>query len=460
MTSCAEVTFFAFSVAVPDEGVIISGMYSFNREEYEKRIVWFREARFGLFVHYGLYSIPAMGEWLRSNEEVPPEDYEHYISDFTAEHCDPAAWVRMAARAGMKYAVLTAKHHDGFCLFDSALTDFTSIHAPAHRDIVREFVEACRKEGLRPGIYYSLIDWHHEDYPHYGDMIHPMRNHSECGNSGRDFNRYLEYMHGQIRELLTGYGKIDLLFLDYSYGPMKGEKWKAEELVTMIRSLQPGILINNRLETGGTGFGSLVTSAPLPWHGDYVTPEQIIPPDGIRDEEGRPVLWESCVTMNRHWAYHREDHFFKSGKTLVRKLVECVSKGGNMILNVGPDAFGRFPDESVRILETFAHWMDRYSRSIYCCGRSDLPKPEFGRFTKCGNHIYFHVLENTIGAIPVQGIDRKRVKRIRSLSHGHELPIVTHFTYGDYPDVIFVDMGPSTMLEDDIDTVLDIELVD
>lgn len=296
------------------------------------------------------------------------------------------------------------------------------MHAPAHRDIVREFVEACRKEGLRPGIYYSLIDWHHEDYPHYGDMIHPMRNHSECGNSGRDFNRYLEYMHGQIRELLTGYGKIDLLFLDYSYGPMKGEKWKAEELVTMIRSLQPGILINNRLETGGTGFGSLVTSAPLPWHGDYVTPEQIIPPDGIRDEEGRPVLWESYVTMNRHWAYHREDPFFKSGKTLVRKLVECVSKDGNMILNVGPDAFGRF--------------------------------------TKCGNHIYFHVLENTIGAIPVQGIDRKRVKRIRSLSHGHELPIVTHFTYGDYPDVIFVDMGPSTMLEDDIDTVLDIELVD
>ena len=130
-------------------------MYSFNREEYEKRIVWFREARFGLFVHYGLYSIPAMGEWLRSNEEVPPEDYEHYISDLTAEHCDPASWVRMAARAGMKYAVLTAKHHDGFCLFDSALTDFTSMHAPAHRDIVREFVEACRKEGLRPGIYYS-----------------------------------------------------------------------------------------------------------------------------------------------------------------------------------------------------------------------------------------------------------------------------------------------------------------
>ena len=431
-------------------------MYEFKRDEYEKRITWFKEARFGLFIHWGLYAIPSRGEWLRSDERVKAEDYEHYMDDFTAERCDPREWVRLAKQAGMRYAVLTTKHHDGFCLFDSKLTDFTSMHAPAHRDIVREFTDACREEGLKVGLYYSLLDWHHPDYPHQGDMLHPMRGNADYPDDGRDWNRYLEYMHGQIKELMTNYGKIDLLFLDYSYGEMKGEKWKAQELVTMIRTLQPGILINNRLEVGGVGYGSLVTRKPLPWHGDYVTPEQIIPPNGIQDEDGRPVLWESCVTINRHWGHCEKDPFSKSSKTLVRKLVECVSKGGNMILNIGPDAYGGVTKVQREVLEGIGRWMAANSKSIYGCGNAFIPKPEYGRYTKNGSRYYFHVLETPVGAVPITGIDRKKIKDVRLLSTGTVVPIVSHFTYSDYPDVTFADLGPMAELPDDIDTVLEI----
>ena len=211
-------------------------MYRFEREAYEKRMQWFREARFGLFLHWGLYAIPARGEWVRNGEQMPEEAYLPFFDEFTAEDFDPKAWARAAKEAGMRYAVLTAKHHDGFCLFDSKLTEFKSTNTPCGRDLVREFLEAFRAEGLRVGLYYSLLDWHHPDYPHYGDLHHPMRNHPECSNEGRDFDRYLDYMHGQVRELCEDYGKLDILWFDFSYGEMRGEKWKAAELVDMVRT--------------------------------------------------------------------------------------------------------------------------------------------------------------------------------------------------------------------------------
>ena len=273
-------------------------MYTYDKKEHEERMSWFKEARFGLFIHWGLYSISGKGEWERSDGRLPAQPYEGRIADFTASRYEPREWARLARRAGMRYAVLTTKHHDGFCLFDSALTDFKATESPAGRDLVAEYVTAFREEGLKVGLYYSLLDWHHPDYPHSTDMLHPMRGNPDYPDEGRDFNRYLDYMHGQIRELMTNYGRIDMLFLDYSYGDMKGEKWKAGELVDMVRTLQPGIVINNRLEAGGATFGSLLTRNPLPWHGDYVTPEQIIPPKGIRNEDGELVPWESCVTMN------------------------------------------------------------------------------------------------------------------------------------------------------------------
>lgn len=433
-------------------------MYRFNREEYEKRIQWYKDARFGMFIHWGLYAIPARGEWVRHFEQTPADEYDRYMDEFTARDYNPRQWARLAREAGMKYVVLTTKHHDGFCLFDTKYTDFNSMNAPCHRDLVREFVEAVRAEGLKVGLYFSIIDWRHPDYPHYGDEIHPMRNYSNESNENRDFNHYLDFMHGQVRELCTNYGKIDLLFFDYSYGDMRGQTWKAEELVTMVRSLQPGIIINNRLEAGGRGFGSLVTDAPLPWHGDYVTPEQIVPPDGIKDEQGRPVLWESCITMNRHWGYCAGDHFFKTPAMLIHKLVECVSKGGNMILNIGPDAYGNIPQEELDILKAIAVWMKKNGESIYGCSIAGIPKPDFGRVTRKANIYYLHIFENAVGALPVQGLDRNRIKRIRALESGHELHVVTHFNYCDYPDYVFIDTGENPVLPDEIDYVIKVEL--
>ena len=186
-------------------------------EERTKRTEWYRDARFGMFIHWGLYAIPARGEWLRSVEELTMEEYEPFIDEFHAENFDPKEWARLAKQAGMKYAVLTAKHHDGFCLYDSKLTDFKSTNSPCGRDIVQEFLDAFRAEGIKVGLYFSIIDWRHPDYPHYGDMHHPMRNHPECSNENRNFDNYLDYMFGQIRELLTNYGKLDVMWFDFSY---------------------------------------------------------------------------------------------------------------------------------------------------------------------------------------------------------------------------------------------------
>ncbi len=319
-------------------------MYQFNRQEYEKRMEWFQEARFGMFIHWGLYAIPARGEWVRSTEQMPEEAYLPFFDEFDPVDYDPKQWARAAKAAGMRYAVLTAKHHDGFCLFDSQLTDFKSTNTKCGRDLVREYLDAFRAEGLKVGLYYSLLDWHHPDYPHFEDAHHPMRNHPECGNEGRDFGRYLDYMHGQVRELCTNYGRLDVLWFDFSYGEgekaLRGEAWRAHELVTMVRELQPGIIIDNRLEVSGEGFGSMYEGDPKPWHGDFVSPEQIIPPNGLQDKNGGELVWEACATMNNNWGYAALDRFFKPAPMLIKKLVECVSKGGNLLLNVGPDARG------------------------------------------------------------------------------------------------------------------------
>ena len=342
----------------------------FDRKTYEKRVEWYQHDRFGMFIHWGLYAIPARGEWVRSTEEMPEDDYLPFFEEFNPVDYDPSKWAKAAKEAGMKYAVLTAKHHDGFCLFDSKLTDFKSTNTKAGRDLVREYLEAFRAEGLKVGLYYSLLDWHHPDYPHYGDWHHPMRNCEAETNEGRDFERYLAYLHGQVKELCTEYGKLDVMWFDFSYGDMTGERWHAEELVKMIRTYQPDVIIDNRLEVSGEGFGSLATDHPSDYSGDFVSPEQIIPPNGLRDELGRPLVWESCITMNDHWGYCSKDHNFKPADMLIRKLVECVSKGGNMLLNVGPDARGNIPEESLQILAKIGKWMNKNSASIYGCGES------------------------------------------------------------------------------------------
>ncbi|MFT8362288.1 MAG: alpha-L-fucosidase [Sporolactobacillus sp.] len=429
-----------------------------EKEEYHKKMKWYVDARFGMFLHWGLYAIPGRGEWVRSDEYISEQEYKKYFNEFNPEHYDPVSWAKVAKSAGMQYVILTAKHHDGFCLFDSQYTNYKSTKTPLGRDIVREFVDAMRAEGLRVGLYYSLLDWHHEDYPHYGDRYHPMRVNSAYTNEQRDFRRYLLYMHHQIRELCTNYGKLDILWFDFSYDKMRGEAWEASKLVRMIHSLQPDVIINNRLEVSGEGVGSLATKNPTPFHGDFVSPEQIIPPFGVRDNSGEPLIWEACMTMNGHWGFCANDHFFKPAEMMIRKLVECVSKGGNMLLNIGPDANGYFPVESLNILKAFSRWMKKNDESIYGCGPSGLNKPEYGRVTKKGSNLYYHIFENTIGPLPLYGLKNNQIKSIRWLATNAEIPVSTSWVHSDYPNVPFANLGPDPVLSDSIDTVIKVEI--
>lgn len=434
-------------------------MYSFNKEEYLKRMQWYVEARFGMFLHWGLYSIPARGEWMRSFEKLTDEEYERYFREFDPVDYDPKKWAKAAKEAGMRYMVLTAKHHDGFCLFDSRYTDFKATNTKCGRDLIKEFVEAVRAEGLKVGLYYSLLDWHHEDYPHFSDGAHPMYHNPAYTDEGRVWERYVEYLHNQVKELCTNYGKIDILWFDYSFGEYSGEKWEATKLVNMVRELQPGVIIDNRLEVSGAGLGSLASGKPLPYHGDFVSPEQIIPQEGIRDVNGDPLIWEACFTMNDSWGYNLRDKYFKPAPMLIKKLVECVSKGGNMLLNVGPDAKGNFPEESAAILKEVGKWMEKNKESIYGCGMSDMPRPDFGRITQKGNKLYYHIFDNTIGPIPLIGIEKKDVKKIRLISAGAEVPVADNWVSNNYPDITFADLGPNPVLPDPIDTVLEVELI-
>ena len=434
-----------------------------SKEARAKRIEWFLNDRFGMFIHWGLYAIPARHEWVRSRERISVEEYEPFFEEFNPTEYNPREWAKLAKEAGMKYAVLTSKHHDGFCLFDSALTDYKITNTPYKKDAVKEFLDAFRAEGIRVGLYYSLIDWHHPDYPHYGDRHHPMRENEAYKGKKHDFDNYLKYMHGQVREICSNYGKLDVLWFDFSYEDMSGEKWRATELINMVRELQPDVLVDNRLEVNNSG-SSLMQEVPNIYSGDFVSPEQIIPPKGVTKPNGEAVPWEACLTMNNTWGYSQFDKAFYPPQTVVRKLVECVSKGGNMLLNVGPDAKGNIPEESVAILKAVGKWMKKNGESIYGCGYADMPKPDYGRITKSrdGKNIYVHVTEAPIGPVPIGGIKNKQIKKVRLVSSGAELSTAGNWTTHNYPDYVFVLLdgngAASYTLPDEIDTVIRIEL--
>lgn len=427
-------------------------------EKIMKRTEKFRSERFGMFIHWGLYAIPGRGEWVRHFERISNEDYRNYYDEFDPTEFDPREWAAAAKAAGMKYAVLTAKHHDGFCMFDSALTDYKCTNTKCGRDLVGEYVQAFREAGLGVGLYYSLLDWHHPDYPHYDDPNHPMRQNPAYKDYKYNFENYLEYMHGQVRELCTNYGKIDIMWFDFSYGELFGEKWGATELVRMARALQPDMIIDNRLEASGSGFGSLASGNPSEFSGDFASPENVLPPEGILDATGRPIPWEACITMNNHWGYCSADKDFKAPDMIIKKLVECVSKDGNLLLNVGPNARGRIPDESLEVLSGVGKWMRDNSESIYGCGCSGLGKPENGRITKKGNVLYYHVMENSFGFVPLYGIDPEKIKFITLLSDGSERGVIHNWMTDNYKNVAFVEISGSSRLPDGCDTVLKIEM--
>ncbi|MCC7353669.1 MAG: alpha-L-fucosidase [Anaerolineae bacterium] len=375
---------------------------------------WFVHDRFGLFIHWGIYSVAARHEWVKSRERIPDEQYERYFKHFDPDLFDPTMWAREAKNAGMKYFVVTTKHHDGFCLWDSALTDYKATNTPARRDLLKPMVEAFRAEGFKVGFYHSLIDWHHPEFP--VDGYHPMRDNLAFreAQKGRDVRKYAPYLHGQARELLTRFGKIDVLWYDFSYSQMdwgwakgKGkDDWQSEKLLAMTRELQPGIIVNDRLEIGG----------------DIKTPEQY-QPVGWLEAGGKRVVWEACQTLNGSWGYDRDNLDWKSVDMLVKMLIDSVSKGGNVLLNVGPTARGEFDSKAVARLRGIGEWMKLHSRSIYGCTASEFTPPPDCRYTQNGNRLYLHLLSWPFGHVHLPGL-ANRVECAQLLKDGSEIKIL------------------------------------
>jgi len=341
---------------------------------------WFVHDRFGLFIHWGIYALPARHEWVKHREQIPDSVYQKYFEHFDPDLYDPKIWAKAAKNAGMKYFVITTKHHEGFCLWDSKLTDYKATNTPAGRDLLKPVVEAFREEGLKIGFYHSLIDWHHPEFP--VDGVHPQRNDKEFREKekNRDVKKYAEYLHGQTRELLTQFGKIDVIWFDFSYssnpdGGKGKDDWQSEKLLAMVRELQPGIIVNDRLEIGG----------------DIKTPEQVQPREWVK-VDGKPVVWEACQTLNGSWGYDRDNLDWKSVDMLVQMLIDTVSKGGNLLLNVGPTGRGQFDPRALETLEGLGKWTKLHGRSIYGATQSELPAPRDCRLTQNGNRLYVHVL--------------------------------------------------------------------
>ncbi len=367
---------------------------------------WFREARFGMFIHWGLYALPARHEWIKSRELISEEKYDKYFKYFNPTMYDAREWARQAKAAGMKYAVLTTKHHEGFCLFDTKYTDYSVMNTQYGKDIVKEYVDAFRAEGLKIGFYYSLIDWHHPDFTI--DQIHPRRNDANAKelNEGRDMKRYAEYMRNQVTELLTNYGKIDILWFDFSYGKdpkypdwMTGKgknEWEAEELIKTARALQPEIIIDNRTEL----------------EQDLWTPEQYQMLEWVRHKEtGELVTWEACQTFSGSWGYHRDEMTWKSPEMLIQMLINTVCIGGNLLMNVGPTAKGYFDKRAEKALGVYAEWMKYNGESIYGCTQAEpeFTAPRGTRLTQSsdGKRLYIHLMEYPYAFLEFPGLAGK-----------------------------------------------------
>ncbi len=388
-----------------------------TEQQRQARMKWWTEARFGMFIHWGLYALPARHEWVRNYERIPNEQYQKYFDLFNPDLYDPKEWARNAKKAGMKYFVMTTKHHEGFCLFDSKYTDYKATKTPYGKDLIRMAVDAFRAEGIRVGFYYSLIDWHHPDFT--VDSLHPLRDNKEArdANKNRDMGKYREYLFNQVREILTNYGTVDALFLDFSYpGPDgKGRNdWHSEELLAMVRKLQPNIVVNDRLD---------LLDVPGGW--DFRTPEQFMPREWVK-VDGKKVPWETCQTFSGSWGYHRDETSWKSVRQLIAMLVETVSKGGNLLLNVGPTARGTFDARALSRLDGIGQWMRLHDRSIYGCTEAPeefrAPDNCLMTFNPVTRRLYIHVLEWPMGVLHLDGFAGK-VRYAQLLNDGSEVKI-------------------------------------
>ena len=373
---------------------------------------WFDTARFGMFIHWGLSSVrgwelswPMVGGnfALPHCQNVAITDYYASADSFDPTHYDPREWARLAKRLGMQYAVLTTKHHDGFALFDTRLSSFSVMQAPYGKDIVRAWADAFRAEGLRLGVYFSLSDWHHPDYPPFTEAFKPYNFANLPQPTPEQWARYLDVLFGQVRELLSNYGRLDVIWFDGQWERIPADRWKPDELRALIKSLQPEILINDR----------------LPECGDFDTPEQFIPPQPL----ARP--WETCMTINESWGYNPSDTHYKSPRQLVHALCEVAGKGGNLLLNLGPMGDGRLPAEQLERVEPVAGWMAAHGESIVGTMPGLEPWQFYGPSTRRGDRLYLHLLMRPYETVCVRGVPIKRIRSVQALATGQALPYTT-----------------------------------
>ncbi|MBI3766035.1 MAG: alpha-L-fucosidase [Ignavibacteriales bacterium] len=361
-----------------------------SKAEYNARMQWWQDARFGLFIHWGLYAIPAgewkgktgHGEWIRHSAQIPVEEYEKFLKQFNPVKFNADTWVRTAKEAGMKYIVITSKHHDGFCLFDSKYTDFDVMSTPFQRDILKDLAEACRKEGIKLCFYHSIMDWHHPDYL-------PRRNwETTRTKEGADFERFVHYVKNELKELLTNYGDVGVIWFDGNWESTWSNA-RGKDLYNYVRSLSPKVIINNRVgqpppSESGIGFRDIGIV------GDFGTPEQEIPAQGLPGK-----YWETCMTMNDHWGYNSHDDDWKPAEDLIIKLADIASKSGNFLLNVGPTSEGLFPQASIDRLHAIGQWMKVNNEAIYGTSASPFATLDWGRCTQKNidgeTRLYLHV---------------------------------------------------------------------
>lgn len=381
---------------------------------------WFVKDRFGLFIHWGLYALPARHEWVKNQERIDSATYDKYFRHFDPDLYDPALWATAASNAGMKYFVVTTKHHEGFCLWDSALTDYKATNTPYGKDLLHPMVDAFRAQDMKVGFYHSLLDWHHPDYT--VDMHHPMRdNPAEIeANKNRDLSCYAEYLHGQTRELLTQFGKVDILWYDFSYEGKGKDAWQSEKLLKTVRELQPGIILDDRLA--------------LDYGWDIKTPEQFQPREWVH-VGGQPVVWEACQTFSGSWGYHRDEESWKSLEQLLRMLIDSVSKGGNLLLNVGPTGRGEFDERALDRLTGIGEWMKRHARSIYGCTQApaEFTAPQDCRFTYNldTRRLYLHVFAWPYRHLHLDGLAQK-VEYAQLLNDASEIKMLTRVPEAAY----------------------------
>jgi alpha-L-fucosidase len=351
--------------------------------DHERRIRWWREAKFGMFIHWGLYSILGREAWAMGDEDIPLQEYEKLGQQFRPPPDAARMWAQLARASGMRYMVMTTKHHEGFCLFHSNLTNYCAPRLGPGRDLVQEYVDAARAENLRVGFYYSLMDWHHPDW-------------RRVKQDASARKRFVDYTHGQIRELLSNYGKIDVLWYDMPV-PLDAEVWRSAEMNDMVFKLQPDILVNNR--------------NLLP--GDFFTAEQsTVPTKGD---------WESCMTINDSWAYEAGDKNWKSTQQLAQSLVECARDGGNYLLDIGPRADGSVPEPAISRLHDMGEWLRRNGEAVYGTQKCRFPHGNIGVYTRRGTTLYAVIYYWPGTTMTVGGV-RCKVKSARFLATSRSVP--------------------------------------